>query len=227
MPYFYKPNDVNLLFIHIPKTGGTSIEQYLSDKYNIPLDQHSLFHSTPVFHSTPLFHSTPVFHSTPGISLQHYTYENIIYHPQIRLVEGYETFTIVRNPYYRLVSDLFFLGLADKYMSPVEIYNIIENQYQAAAYDNHARPQYEFIYDMSNNTLYDHIYVLKTEALKEEVAALGYTDFDVYTNKGPIENHMDYLNADSIEYINRAYARDFEFFDYEMLSPELTYKMVI
>jgi hypothetical protein len=209
MPYFYKPDEVNLLFIHIPKTGGTSIEQYLSNKYNIPLDEKSLYHSMP------------------DISLQHYTYENIIYHPQIRLVDGYETFTIVRNPYHRLASDLFFLGLANRDMSPADIYDIIENQYQHAAYDNHATPQYEFIYDMSNNTLYDHIYVLKSEGLNEEVAALGYTDFDVYANKGPIENHMDYLNDDSIEYINRTYARDFEFFDYKMLSPELIDKIVI
>jgi len=29
MPYF-KNNDINLLYIHIPKTGGTSIEHYFS-----------------------------------------------------------------------------------------------------------------------------------------------------------------------------------------------------
>ena len=201
MPYFYKPDEVNLLFIHIPKTGGTSIEQYLSGKYDIPLDQYSLYH----------------YIRHPGISLQHYTYENIIFHPEIRLVEGYETFTIVRNPYHRIISDLFFLGLANKTMSQEDIYNIIENQYANFVYDNHSKPQYEFIYDMSNNTLYDHIYVLKSETLKDELAALGYRDFDIYTNKGPIENHMDYLNRDSIAYVNKVYAKDFEFFDYEMV----------
>ena len=201
MPYFYKPNEVNLLFIHIPKTGGTSIEQYLSDKYDIKLDQYSLYH----------------YIRHPGVSLQHYTYENIIYHPQIRLVEGYETFTIVRNPYHRIISDLFFLGLARINMSCEEIYKTIENEYSKISFDNHSKPQYEFIYDMSNNTLYDNIYVLKSESLKEEVAALGYNNFDIYTNKGPIENHMDYLNRDSIDYVNRVYARDFEFFEYEVL----------
>lgn len=37
MPYFNN-NDINILFIHIPKTGGTSLENYFSSKFNIPLN---------------------------------------------------------------------------------------------------------------------------------------------------------------------------------------------
>ena len=43
MPYF--SNDiVNLLLIHIPKTGGSSLENYFSDLYNIPLDNNSMLY---------------------------------------------------------------------------------------------------------------------------------------------------------------------------------------
>jgi hypothetical protein len=199
MPYFYKPDEVNILYIHIPKTGGTSIEEYMSNRYNISLDERSLYYNLP------------------GISLQHYTYENIIYHPQIILVPGFSTFTIVRNPYHRIISDLFFIGLATIGMSTTDIFEIISNQYMYTERDNHTRPQYEFIYNMSNNILYDHIYVLKSESLSQDIRALGYTDFDIHANKGPIENHMDYLNRDSIDYINRVYALDFAYFGYMML----------
>jgi hypothetical protein len=40
MPYF-KNENINLLFIHIPKTGGTSVEQYFSKKYNVELNYKS------------------------------------------------------------------------------------------------------------------------------------------------------------------------------------------
>jgi hypothetical protein len=42
MPYFHN-NNTNTLIIHIPKTGGTSLEYYFSNKYNIPLNNDSLF----------------------------------------------------------------------------------------------------------------------------------------------------------------------------------------
>ena len=37
MPYF-KNDNVNILFIHIPKTGGSSVETYLSNHFNILLN---------------------------------------------------------------------------------------------------------------------------------------------------------------------------------------------
>lgn len=41
MPYF-KNDTINILFIHIPKTGGTSLEEYFSSKFNIKLNKYSL-----------------------------------------------------------------------------------------------------------------------------------------------------------------------------------------
>ena len=38
MPYFYNEN-INLLFIHIPKTRCSNFENYMSYKYNIPLNE--------------------------------------------------------------------------------------------------------------------------------------------------------------------------------------------
>ena len=67
MPYF-KNNDVNILFIHIPKTGGSSLEVYFSNKYNIPLNEESLY-----MMSTKLSLTS---------SLQHVTYKTILKHKE-------------------------------------------------------------------------------------------------------------------------------------------------
>jgi hypothetical protein len=42
MPYF-KNKEKSLLFIHIPKTGGSSLEVYFSTLFNVSLNNKSLY----------------------------------------------------------------------------------------------------------------------------------------------------------------------------------------
>ena len=50
MPYFHN-KDVNLLFIHIPKTGGSSLETYFSKKFNMHLNDSTLFNTVKRFNN--------------------------------------------------------------------------------------------------------------------------------------------------------------------------------
>jgi hypothetical protein len=206
MPYF-KNNNVNLLFIHIPKTGGSSLEFYLSNKYNIILNNSSLYN----------FLNNNII----GIdsSLQHITYRTIMQNKIFFNInmENINIMTIVRNPYQRLVSDLFYYKLINLNSSKEEVYLIIRKYLKLNNYDNHNLPQYLFITD-ENKKLIPNITILHTETLTQDMNNLGFTDFNNYDNKNTIcKDYYSFLNNDSIELINDFYNNDFILFNYEKI----------
>lgn len=204
MPYFHN-SDVNLLFIHIPKTGGTSLEHYFSQKFNITLNYDSLYSD-----ANPQNLDVKV-----NSSLQHLTLDFIIKNANVFNVRTLDLtiISIVRNPYDRIMSDLFFLGLVNSNYSQKEITEAIK-QYLNSDYDGHQRPQYFYLVD-DNTNLYSNVKILRTEQLNEDMKDLGFTDFALKSNSNSHKlNYMDYLNNESITIINNYYAKDFELFNY-------------
>ena len=211
MPYF-KNQNINLLFIHIPKTGGTSLEKYLSRKYKIPLNSNSLFMFINKLNTDITIDST----------LQHMTYQTIIKYKDYFKIDfnNLEIITIVRNPYERLISDLFFLKKIKINSSKEEVYNTIIKRYLNESVDNHTIPQYLFVTD-ENKQLIPNIKILHTETLYKDMHTLGHKDFNLKENKNKINtntnNYYNYLNNDSIKIINEFYDYDFTLFNYKKL----------
>lgn len=208
MPYF-KNNKINLLFIHIPKTGGSSLEKYFSVKYNIPLNKKSL-NSTENIKD---YYDKPEINS----SLQHLTYNTIITYKDFFKIDtnNIQIISIVRNPYNKIISDLFYLKKINITSSKEEVYDIIQT-YLKQNYDNHSTPQYKFItYDTGQ--LIENIQILHTETLNDNMIKLGYKDFNIKMNMNPdFVNYDDYLNINSINLINTIYKKDFEIFNYNI-----------
>jgi len=215
MPYFYnKDLGVNTLLIHIPKTGGTSICHYFSQKYGIALDNAAIY--TPVKHD-----------EDPGCkTLQHYSYSRIMDEmgngvlPFASIdLSGLQILTAVRNPYDRVVSDMFFFRMISSQTSPEHFFEILRDRYLGNSenrnLDNHPLPQCTFLFGALDEP---GIKILKTEKLNEGMRELGYTDFDVrvcttFHHKA----YRDFLNQDSIRLINDVYFMDFEYFGYDRL----------
>lgn len=207
MPYY---KDINLLFIHIPKTGGTSVEHYLKKTYNQTL------HSTLV-NNHILFEKFKI-----KSSLQHLTYKNICEYKntlEVEINKDLKIITIVRNPYDRIISDLFFYKLINDNTTSDDVYKIIKKYIYEDCHDNHNIPQHEFLIDQ-NNKIIPEVTIFKTETLTEDLKKYGFTDFDLKIHQNRLnikkENYKNYLNNDSIKLINEFYKKDFELFNYDM-----------
>lgn len=215
MPYF-KNDDINVLFIHIPKTGGSSLELYFSSKFEIPLNNKCLY---SYIQDDQLLNENIEINT----SLQHITYNQIVKYSKIFNIDfnNIKIITIVRNPYERVVSDLFFLSLITTNSTKEEVFDILTDFYLIAdidACDNHPIPQYKFITN-DKGEIIQNVHILKTENLTNEMKNLGYIDFNVHVNENSNKiNYYNYLNNESIEIINYFYHLDFILFNYDKIS---------
>ena len=117
MPYF-KNDDVNILFIHIPKTGGTSLDCYFSSKFNIPLNTKSLYGFLDAYGAV-LNENMKI-----NVSLQHLLYNQIVKYNKIFNInfDTIKIITIVRNPYERSISDLFWFKFISSDSTKEEVF---------------------------------------------------------------------------------------------------------
>ena len=204
MPYFYKENTVNTLLIHIPKTGGTSVEKYLSKLYEIKLNLKSL-----------------MFKLGDPVSRQHYTYRALFKKRKEFSINfnNLKIITIVRNPYDRIISDLFYFKMIDTNTTKERICTLISSylKKEPQSLDNHNLPQYRFLID-EHEKIPEHILVMKTESLAEDMKKNGFENFDFHELHNPLRKEsLHYLNEDSIKIINSFYEKDFKLFHYDML----------
>ena len=212
MPYF-RNDEVNLLLIHIPKTGGASLTHYFSKKYNIPLNDRSIFMFLD--EGQKMKHNIQI-----NTTLQHITYNTLVQYKDFFGIkfDNINIMACVRNPYERIVSDLFFLKKINIHTPAAEVLAVIKGYIHSTDLDNHNLPQYVFITDHKKE-LIPTIKILHTETLTEDMITLNYTDFDlhVHKNNSPT-NYYSYLNQESINLINEFYDYDFILFNYKKLS---------
>lgn len=208
MPYY---KDINLLFIHIPRTGGSSFEKYLrvNKKYREYLRSGT---------NNNLFEDEKL----KKISLQHQTYINLLKNRDIiknklniDLTEpGMTIISFIRNPYNRTISDLFFWKLIKKNSTPEEVFNVLKVYLTKDCYDNHNIPQYKFVTN-KNNEIYKNIILIKTNVLTKRLNCLGFPDY--YSKQRNVEKIYDnYLNENSIDLINNHFAVDFKMFNFKL-----------
>jgi hypothetical protein len=120
----------------------------------------------------------------------------------------------VRNPYERVVSDLFWLKFNSKGDSPEDIYDTLQNYYfDREDLDYHNYPQHYFLIDKNGKQI-ENVRIIKTEDLTNSLQNIGFFDYNHNVNDD--KSYMKYLNKDSIRIINSRFKKDFELFKYPM-----------
>ena len=156
MPYY---KDINTLFIHIPKTGGTSLEWYLRRRYS-----ESLFSKTSNNDILPE-------KQLQNKALQHIPYQIIEkYHKELNIDvadKSMKIISIVRNPYDKVLSDLFWFKKIKDTDTPVDIANCVREYLYNFDWDHHTLPQHQFLIDKDGNLL-DNVKIFRTESLTNE-----------------------------------------------------------
>ena len=194
-------DDKKCIFIHIPKTGGTSIEQYISDHGRHYLRYLGIMNNRSAHHFT-------------AIELRKQVYQIFNY---------YYKFSIVRNPYDRLLSEYYWTPIQgigykagkDRSYFLYHVQNIVHNKkYFETIYHDHFIPQYMFIYE-GKKLLVDQLF--KYEDL-EWVSQYLKRKLDIKRDF-PLLNKTNIQKVEWTEVqknkIYNLYKKDFELFGYK------------
>lgn len=161
--------DYNCLFVHIPKTGGQSIEQFFMDLLHLDWDKDrtALYlqrNDDPARGTEKLAHLSAVEYVDCGyVSREEFS--------------GFFKFSFVRNPWSRILSEYRYRN----YFHHLSFRDFVLNKMPKPGWDDkyrHVMPQYDMLYDQQGNLLVD--FVGRFETLQQDFDRvcehLGITD---------------------------------------------------
>lgn len=221
MPVFHEHN---VIFVHIPKTAGTTINNVFGLRKLFPISRSLLEYDISIMYG-----------NTSEYELDHLTSSDIkklLYDNSLHNVwDCYVKMAVVRNPFDRLVSqyhyckenkDFRVIGDNPSNWNTFDDFILRLNQVWKTidvishTEKSHYISQYDFLYDNSNNLIVD--YVLRFENLTDdmyEFCRLNGTKIPLEKMKEKTmtsthEHYTHYLtNSETISIIQKLYKKDF------------------
>ena len=212
-------NDLKCIFVHIPKTAGSSIERVLYP----PLSRKSL--AISAMSDTNLFAGWNEEHK---FWMHHATMQQIndFYEKD---VSEYFKFAFVRNPYERAVSDWKFLrGSSNKkwrsktflkYLNCDGYFKrMLSGEKNKSTRIDHIYRQYDFLYSKDGKCLVD--FIGKFENLQVDFNTIcdkiGIPRKTLpYAKKQKYKHYTEYYDDETREIVAEKYANDIKYFGYE------------
>ena len=198
------------IFVHIPKAGGTSIENLLWPNT-----------STRTESDLWMGFVRPYYNKYQTGGLQHLLAKQIHYEVGNTIFKEYYKFAVVRNPWSKLVSQFVYMSMREDLRDFINMKSdttFIE-YLELILKKEHVqwKPQEDFILDHNGEMLIDDFF--KLEYIKENYSKLSEkigTDFSLlsHTNKGHYSSFKDFYNQESIELVSEIYKNDINYFNY-------------
>ena len=208
----------NSIFVHIPKTGGASVEQMIWSSEEKTVDNLWMGFIKPNYNK----------YQTGG--LQHLLASQILTEVGEHLFLSSYKFSMVRNPFDKIVSQYAYMNkrknlrefIGMKEGDSFERYLDLISKKKHVQWEH----QYKFIFDENGEILVDS--VMRFEKFNEEVSALLERlniSFDqiAHRNKGNRNKTESYFSKETYERVADMYAKDFRLFKYTVL-PFNTYE---
>ena len=191
------------IFIHIPKCAGTSIEFFLNGSAHVEWDEHN------------------------KIWVQHATAEQIkkFY---CQNYEDYFSFTFIRNPWDRAVSDYLWIKKDLNIEDSFKNYLLLENNFNSphlryphlnkAGRGDHILAQSDFILNSNGDRIVD--FIGRFENLQEDFNIvcdkIGIAQKQLtHRNKINHKHYTEYYDEETKQIVAEKYAKDIEYFGYK------------
>ena len=194
------------IFVHIPKTGGTSIEQFFK-----------LFKKNNLYEPKNNINENGVSYAP-----QHITAKQLkTHHLSKDHFDEYYKFAIVRNPYRRLISEYTWLrnGRYFKITGAPKDFSEWVKYYLADIDTDHKLTQYEYLYDDNGNLLVDDVFKLEN-INKHFPTILENINYPYKNIRLPKMNAsanvtiQEFIKPDIKPFIDNMFEKDFEILNY-------------
>ena len=191
------------VFIHIPKTGGTSISYSITR--NLKQFPHGWDKKLKKYK-------------------QHFTMSELLKYGCLKKDQFslYFKFAFVRNPWDRFLSEFAYRKRLHGKTFPCGFKEFLLHGHgkvhRRAAIKQHIRPQYEFVHDESGNQMVDFIgrFENQQEDFNHICNKLGLPHKELtHENKSNHRPYWEYYDDESREIVAEKYAKDIEVFDYK------------
>lgn len=222
---------LNLIFIHIPKCGGTSIEKMLglSGGEECYYTKLGLDKKTPIKNIS--FDSEEDYEIARSRNMQHVTFKELSASLDSNFVNSSFVFSVVRNPYTRLVSEYYhclnggnriaktFKNTCTSFDQFVDTQLDLPIKDRINFYDGHLETQASYLLD-SSNTLNGIQKIYRFEKMSdvfEDLYQYSFYKQPIHAKKGEyFKNYQQlYSSTDTLNKVKQFYAQDFELFNYD------------